>query len=106
MYWNHSEEFTASRTSLGSKLLYQHRHRTENIVVFGAGKQALWHLRLALVLYGSDIQTVTIINRCAKRAQQLIDRLHQIDRVSATEYATHIKFSFVDSESSTAPGEL
>ncbi|KAF4782528.1 shikimate/quinate 5-dehydrogenase [Colletotrichum scovillei] len=33
---------------------------TANIVVFGAGKQALWHLRLALVLRGKDIKTITI----------------------------------------------
>ncbi|KAF7544314.1 hypothetical protein G7Z17_g10053 [Cylindrodendrum hubeiense] len=95
-----SEEFTAFRTSLGSILPYQYRKRTDHVVVFGAGKQALWHLRLALVLRGSDIQTVTIINRSPKRAQQLIDRLHEMDSQSGMKTTPDVKFSIVDAESS------
>ncbi|KAK7419747.1 hypothetical protein QQX98_003119 [Neonectria punicea] len=98
-----SEEFTAFRTALASVLLYRYRTRTEHIVMFGAGKQALWHLRLALVLRGSDVQTVTIVNRSAKRAQQLIDRLHQMDEEGDFEAAAHIKFTIIDSESSSTP---
>lgn len=101
-----SEEFTAFRTSLGSILLYQYRKRTEHVVMFGAGKQALWHLRLALVLRGSNIETVTIINRSAKRAQQLIERLHEMDIQSGIETAANVKFTIVDSESSSTPGEF
>jgi len=44
-----AEEFTAFRTSLGSMILYPYRKETSNIVVFGAGKQAIWHIRLALM---------------------------------------------------------
>ncbi|KAG4262977.1 hypothetical protein FPRO04_11751 [Fusarium proliferatum] len=66
---------TAFRTALGSMLPYRFRRNTENIVVFGAGKQALWHIRLALLLKEKDIKSVTIVNRSAERTQQLIDSL-------------------------------
>lgn len=66
---------TAFRTALGSMLPYRFRRNTENIVVFGAGKQALWHIRLALLLKEKDIKSVTIINRSANRTQQLIESL-------------------------------
>lgn len=65
-------ELTAFRTALGSMLLYRYRHATESIVVFGAGKQALWHIRLALLLRGQDIRTITIVNRSSERTTQLI----------------------------------
>lgn len=68
-------ELTAFRTSLGSILLYKFRRNTENIVVFGAGKQAEWHIKLALLLRGEDIKSVTVVNRSAQRTQHLIDTL-------------------------------
>ncbi|KAH7260401.1 hypothetical protein NW759_010716 [Fusarium solani] len=66
---------TAFRTALGSMLPYRFRKNTENIVVFGAGKQALWHIRLALLLKEKDIKSVTIVNRSAQRTQELIESL-------------------------------
>lgn len=95
-----AEEFTAFRTSLGSMLLYQDRRRTENIVLFGAGKQALYHLRLALMLRGPDIQSITIVNRSQLRAQWLIDRLHQMDHDGHNTSAAHVQFSVLESRSS------
>ncbi|KAK7185075.1 ornithine cyclodeaminase [Paraphaeosphaeria sporulosa] len=68
-------ELTAFRTALGSMLLYKTRKRTEKIVVFGAGKQALWHVRLAVLLRGKDIMRVTIVNRSGQRAQELVETL-------------------------------
>lgn len=53
---------TAFRTSLGSMLLFQFRRNVANIVVFGAGSQALWHIQLALLLRGSDIKKITVVN--------------------------------------------
>jgi ornithine cyclodeaminase/alanine dehydrogenase-like protein (mu-crystallin family) len=101
-------ETTAFRTSLGSIILYQHRESTDHIVVFGAGKQALWHLRLSLVLRGSEIRTVTIVNRSAQRAQGLIDRLREMDREGGSETAKKVVFSILDGslESSQAYYEL
>lgn len=66
---------TAFRTSLGSMLLFRFRKNVENIVVFGAGKQALWHIRLAILLRGQDIRKITIINRSIARTEDLIDEL-------------------------------
>lgn len=66
-------ELTAFRTSLGIMLLYQFRRETENVVVFGAGKQAMWHVRLALLLHGDKIKKITIVNRSQERSKQLIE---------------------------------
>jgi ornithine cyclodeaminase/alanine dehydrogenase-like protein (mu-crystallin family) len=68
-------ELTAFRTALGSMLLYQHRKETGNIVVFGAGKQAQWHIRLAVLLRAQDIRKIVIVNRGRERAQDLIASL-------------------------------
>lgn len=70
-------ELTAFRTSLGIMLLYQFRRHTENIVVFGAGKQALWHVRLALLLHGDKIKKITIVNRSQERSKQLIQTVEK-----------------------------
>ncbi|KAK6219058.1 hypothetical protein LQW54_002560 [Pestalotiopsis sp. IQ-011] len=48
-----AEELTAFRTALGALLLFPRRKHVRNILVFGAGKQAIWHIRLALMLRGS-----------------------------------------------------
>ncbi|KAJ4017801.1 hypothetical protein NW752_001707 [Fusarium irregulare] len=66
---------TAFRTALGSMLPYRFRRNTENIVVFGAGAQAMWHIRLALLLKEKDIKSVTIVNRSPDRAKQLVETL-------------------------------
>lgn len=89
-------EITAFRTSLGSILLYRYRARTRQIVVFGAGKQALCHLRLALVLRGADIENVTIVNRSKRRAQDLVDRLGQMDQEGYATQTAHVKFSILE----------
>ncbi|KAH8880834.1 shikimate 5-dehydrogenase [Thozetella sp. PMI_491] len=86
-------ETTAFRTALGSILLYQHRERTESIVVFGAGKQALWHLRLALVLRSSDIRKVTIVNRSEQRSHDLIDSLRSMDKEAGISTTAKVTFS-------------
>lgn len=66
---------TAFRTSLGSMLLFRFRRTVENIVVFGAGKQALWHIRLAILLRGKDIRKITIVNRSKARTEDLLGEL-------------------------------
>jgi ornithine cyclodeaminase/alanine dehydrogenase-like protein (mu-crystallin family) len=72
---------TAFRTSLGSMLLFRFRNTVENIVVFGAGKQALWHIRLAVLFRGQDIRKITIVNRSAARTDDLLAEL-QSQRVA------------------------
>jgi ornithine cyclodeaminase/alanine dehydrogenase-like protein (mu-crystallin family) len=97
-------EITAFRTSLGSTLAYQHRLRTANLVVFGAGKQALWHLRLALMLRGADIRSVVIVNRSEGRARGLLARLKEMDRVGVSSSSQHVHFSIVAADSSPEQG--
>lgn len=99
-------ETTAFRTSLGSILLYAHRNETSNIVVFGAGKQALWHLRLALVLKRGDIKTVTIVNRSADRAKELIERLHEMDAAAGSGHRDNdVEFSILEAGSESKQDE-
>lgn len=68
-------EVTGYRTSLGALIPWLWRRRTDNVVVFGAGKQALWHLRLALALRGDEIRSVSVVNRSADRGRQLVETL-------------------------------
>ncbi|KAG9193158.1 mannosyltransferase [Alternaria panax] len=78
-------ELTAFRTALGSMLLYRYRKKTENMIVFGAGKQAEWHIRLAILLRGDDIQKITVINRSSARAKDLVGSL------AYSKIGSHIK---------------
>lgn len=68
-------EVTGYRTSLGALIPWLWRRRTDNVVVFGAGKQALWHIRLALALRGDEIRSVSVVNRSVDRGKQLVETL-------------------------------
>jgi ornithine cyclodeaminase/alanine dehydrogenase-like protein (mu-crystallin family) len=71
-----AEEITAFRTALASTMLFKKRQNVHDVVVFGAGKQAYWHIRLALLLRGSDIHHLNIINRDFERVHQLLLKLY------------------------------
>ncbi|KAH5288925.1 hypothetical protein HBI26_061220 [Parastagonospora nodorum] len=71
-----AEEITAFRTALASTMLFKKRQNVHDLVVFGAGKQAYWHIRLALLLRGDDIHHLNIINRDFERVHQLLSRLY------------------------------
>lgn len=66
-------EVTAFRTALASMTLFVRCHslRKENILVFGSGRQAEWHARLALLLYPDQIRRVTFINRGRQRLEEM-----------------------------------
>ena len=66
-------EVTGYRTSLSAMIPYVWRRHTERIVVYGAGKQALWHIRLALALRGDEIKSITVVNRSEPRAREMLD---------------------------------
>ncbi|KAJ8109228.1 hypothetical protein ONZ43_g6193 [Nemania bipapillata] len=72
-----AEAVTGYRTSLIALTPYLWRRHTEKIVVFGAGKQALWHLRLALALRGDEIESIVLINRTTSRAEELLAKLRE-----------------------------
>jgi ornithine cyclodeaminase/alanine dehydrogenase-like protein (mu-crystallin family) len=58
-----AEEVTAFRTALASSLLMLRRTKIKTITVFGTGKQAFWHVRIALLLRGSTIKKVHFFSR-------------------------------------------
>jgi ornithine cyclodeaminase/alanine dehydrogenase-like protein (mu-crystallin family) len=72
-----AEELTAFRTALASTMLFKKRSNVHDVVVFGAGKQAYWHIRLALLLRGTEIHHLNIINRSFDTAHNLIERLYR-----------------------------
>lgn len=83
-----AEEITAFRTALASVMLFKKRRDVHDVVVFGAGKQAYWHIRLALLLRGDDIHHLNIINRDFERAHKLLSQLyapHEEDHSWSTE---------------------
>ncbi|KAF2130385.1 NAD(P)-binding protein [Dothidotthia symphoricarpi CBS 119687] len=71
-----AEELTAFRTALASTFILGRRDNVHDVVVFGAGKQAYWHIRLALLLRGSDIHHLNIINRDFERVHHLLEKLY------------------------------
>jgi ornithine cyclodeaminase/alanine dehydrogenase-like protein (mu-crystallin family) len=71
-----AEEITAFRTALASTMLFKKRQNVHDVVVFGAGKQAYWHIRLALLLRGTDIHHLNIINRSFDRVHHLLQTLY------------------------------
>lgn len=71
-----AEELTAFRTALAATLLFYRRDKVHNVTVFGSGKQAYWHIRLALILRGPDIHHIDIVNRGFARAQDLLQEIH------------------------------
>ena len=75
-----AEEVTAYRTSLCALIPFMWRRNVESIVIFGAGKQALWHCRLALALRGSEIKKIIIVNRSYEKAQALRSTLEEQNR--------------------------
>ncbi|KIW66298.1 hypothetical protein PV04_08495 [Phialophora macrospora] len=78
-----AEEVTAFRTSLAVMIPYVRWPKSkQNIIVFGAGRQAEWHVKLALLL--SDVKCVTVVNRGGPRrmGQLLADLSHQYPKVS------------------------
>lgn len=89
-------ELTAFRTALGSMLIYQSRKETGDIIVFGSGKQAQWHIRLAVLLRAQDIRKIVIVNRSRERTRRLIASL--IDDPQSS-WPSHIKlYQFGESD--------
>ena len=90
-----AEEITGYRTTLNAMIPFTLRHCVNKIVIFGAGKQGLWHTRLALALRGEDINSITIINRSEARAHELIKTVQEENksRWKSTCHFNSLKFS-------------
>ncbi len=75
----HASTLTAFRTALASACLLVRRNTMRTITVFGCGEQAYWHIRLALLMRGSTIRTVNIINRrFSERCKLILKRFHAV----------------------------
>ena len=71
-----AEEVTAFRTALCSTMMLKKRQSVHDVTVFGAGKQAYWHIRLALLLRGPEIHHLNLINRSFDSAKKCLMRLY------------------------------
>ncbi|KAF2203969.1 NAD(P)-binding protein [Delitschia confertaspora ATCC 74209] len=90
-----AEEITAFRTALASTMLFKKRSNVHDISVFGAGKQAYWHIRLALLLRGPEIHHLNIINRSFANAQKLLEDLYSPKNIGEGERLARPKFSII-----------
>ncbi|KAJ5503497.1 Ornithine cyclodeaminase/mu-crystallin [Penicillium fimorum] len=90
-----AHELTAFRTALASLMMFNRRKKVRTILVFGAGTQAYWHIRLALVLRGEDIRRVYIVNRSFDRAAKLLQEIYQPEN---TEWRGDVKFSAISTD--------
>ncbi|RKL47691.1 hypothetical protein BFJ72_g1922 [Fusarium proliferatum] len=70
---------TAFRTALASTCLLERRNHVKTLTVFGSGLQAYWHIRLALMIRGSTIKHVHVINhRWSDKATGILKRFASI----------------------------
>ncbi|KAL2433847.1 hypothetical protein ABEF95_011171 [Exophiala dermatitidis] len=88
-----AEELTAFRTALAATIMLRRRTHVHTITVFGAGRQAYWHIRLALLLKGDEIRHVNIINRTFDRCIKLMQAFQFSETESRPEWRSTIKFS-------------
>ena len=73
------------------------RQNVHTVTVFGAGKQAYWHIRLALILRGDEIHHVNIINRSFERSIKLMKKF-QVTQDDRVPWRRDIKFSAMSPE--------
>lgn len=90
-----AHELTAFRTALASLMIFNKRKKVRTLLVFGAGTQAYWHIRLALVLRGEEIRRVYIVNRSFDRAAKLLRDIYMPENA---EWRRDVKFSAVSSD--------
>lgn len=70
-------EVTAFRTALATMTLFSRckwlfDSKKARVIVFGAGRQAEWHARLALLLMAEKIEAITFVNRGQERLDQMM----------------------------------
>lgn len=90
-----AHELTAFRTALASLMIFNKRKKVRTLLVFGAGTQAYWHIRLALTLRGEEIRRVYIVNRSFDRAARLLRDIYMPENA---EWRRDVKFSAVSSD--------
>ncbi|KAK5136112.1 hypothetical protein LTR08_004163 [Meristemomyces frigidus] len=84
-----AEEVTAFRTALASTMLLKKRQSVHDVTVFGAGKQAYWHIRLAMLLRPDEIHHLKIVTRSFDSARKCIMRLYD-PQPGLAGYVNHV----------------
>lgn len=94
-------EITAFRTALASMALLTRSNSItkSRIAVFGAGKQAEWHARLICLLFGKEVESITLVNRSAGRLDRLCRQLSQ----DIKESTAHVEVHQLTQEGRTEP---
>ncbi|KAJ2981060.1 hypothetical protein NQ176_g2258 [Zarea fungicola] len=84
-------EITAFRTALATMSLLTRCKtiKVNNVVIFGAGKQAEWHARLVTLLFPGQVDRIHIVNRTAGRLDILCDIL--AEDLSGRQSSTRIE---------------
>ncbi|KAE8144834.1 hypothetical protein BDV25DRAFT_134320 [Aspergillus avenaceus] len=79
-------EITAFRTALAVMTLFVRCSslKKEHIVIFGSGRQAEWHARLALLLVPDQVRSITFINRGRKRLEAMGDTIAELQSAHPT----------------------
>lgn len=86
---------TAFRTALCNSLPLvkyyplERNYSNEKLVVFGVGAQAIWHVRLALILYPGRFSDVIIANRTISKAESLCESF-RMEYPSVNFKSTHL----------------
>ncbi|CAN3356479.1 hypothetical protein DICA2_C03070 [Diutina catenulata] len=100
---------TAFRTALaamiGATKVVPVSEQVDEIAVFGVGRQAEWHVKLALLLYPS-ISRVCIYNRTAANAEKLAGSLRESAQVKAHGPVEFTTGSFADAQQAQMPARL
>ncbi|KAF5027543.1 hypothetical protein F66182_360 [Fusarium sp. NRRL 66182] len=93
----HASTLTAFRTALASTCLLARRNHVKTLAVFGGGLQAYWHIRLALMMRGSTLKHVHIINRqWSDKATGLLRRIAAVSpEIKRREGWTDTKFGLL-----------
>ena len=86
-------ELTAFRTALASTMLLKKRQSVHDVTVFGGGKQAYWHIRLAMLLRPGEIHHLNIVTRSFDTATDCIRRLHN-PMPNDPDYDNHCGLSY------------
>ena len=96
-----AEELTAFRTALAATMIFHRRTNIHTLTVFGAGKQAEWHIRLALILRPGEVHHVDIVNRSFMRAKRIMHDYHVSPEWEDIRLANpNLRFSIVSPASS------
>ncbi|PYH65096.1 shikimate/quinate 5-dehydrogenase [Aspergillus vadensis CBS 113365] len=92
-----AEEITGYRTSMSAMIPFSWRKHVSNIVIFGAGMQALWHTRLILGLRGEEVRCTTFVGSSRGRVEELVGRVRE--EMGGRWGSEGCKFAFVSAGS-------